>query len=297
MLYKVITIKDKKEKLRAGYEREIKKLNEWLKQRVVEEKKEREAFNENQDRIEKEILNKFKGDETRRWKELELIAKRKLAEEEFEEQLKQKRKELAEKKREMEKEYLKNKKYMEEEEKEQREKTGYSGIKKYKKLEEELAKLKDEGRRKSEEAQDILSRLNIKEEEKAQLKSRLNEARKNIKAKKEGFFSKLFSRAGKEKEQGEEGLLICQKSPKKRFLSMLKNHRFLTKEKTGLRGKLDKCYSIMDTAQNYLENDEIDKAKKLYLECRELYLKLDDEEKALIYNKLERLYTLIKTKG
>jgi len=54
--------------------------------------------------------------------------------------------------------------------------------------------------------------------------------------------------------------------------------------------KLKQCYQLFKKIKRYIEKNEIDKAKELYVQCRELYTKLSEEEQKEFYDKMQILY-------
>ncbi len=159
-----------------------------------------------------------------------------------------------------------------------REKLIYSKRTGPKGLEKELISLKNEKEKKSNEIQNILSKIRIREGERDKLNLKFRDAKKEIKG---GFLLNLFKPAEKKKSVAKKEL-IEQKKPEKE------------KKKIKLSKRLKKCYFLLDKTHEYLKNNKIEKAKKMYAICREQYIKLSDEEKAQIYEQLRELYTLTK---
>ena len=62
-------------------------------------------------------------------------------------------------------------------------------------------------------------------------------------------------------------------------------------EKTKPKNReLKQCYSLLNKIKKHIEANEMEKAKKLYVQCRNLYTKLSETDRKEIYDKIEILY-------
>ena len=59
---------------------------------------------------------------------------------------------------------------------------------------------------------------------------------------------------------------------------------------TGKGKKFESCYKSLQEAKLALDSSDIERAKKLYIETRNLYMELDSTEKKEIYDELMELY-------
>ncbi|MBI2659622.1 hypothetical protein HYX07_00495, partial [Candidatus Woesearchaeota archaeon] len=110
---------------------------------------------------------------------------------------------------------------------------------------------------------EVSASLPEKEEERAKVKEK--PAKKSI-------FGKLFGKAEKVRDVGEPSSQLPEIERKAKPVRVYKTK------------KLEKFYKILDGAQSSLGKNDLQRAKKLYLEAREDYIKLDYNEKKEVYD-------------
>ena len=152
------------------------------------------------------------------------------------------------------------------------------------------------------------------------------EGRKEGKRKQKKWFQDIFKKKEPEKrepikeekqattEEGydlEKSLRDLEEKPKQKKPSIMEKFPIIgkkitpeTKEKKEIRKKREgksslfiKCHKLLLKADNAMQNNDIQKAKRLYLKSRNMYIKLEYLEKKELYSELNAFYSKISKAG
>ncbi|MBI2654523.1 hypothetical protein HYX02_07010 [Candidatus Woesearchaeota archaeon] len=291
---------EQQEKLRKG-EKEKKQKEENKKREEIEKERLRQQRREKV----KELFHKiglYKTPEEKRQialqkererqeklkKEEELRKQKEAQQRELErqKQLEQKRREEDERKRKQEE--LKRQKELERQRVEE-ERINLKELERQKR--QELRKQKELGaaQKKAEEELKKQKELEAKKikEEKA--------IKKEIKTPKEEVSKKRKDEAEEIEEAIKSLELFETKEEKKAEKSPSIVERFLKKEKEpeipiGKSKKFQRCYKTLNEVKDAISKDNIEKAKKFYVEARKLYVELDYNERKDVYNELMEVF-------
>jgi len=102
--------------------------------------------------------------------------------------------------------------------------------------------------------------------------------------------SKLFKKIGKIRKESKKFQENKQRQSEFDKKERIKAKKEIKKQREGKSHKYVKCHKLLLIVDKSLQNNNIQKANKLYLKSRDLYTKLEYSEKKEMYGDLTRCY-------